>query len=99
MKQKNGKLLQLEYLDRQKAYIGKSNWDHDPNFKGRMSNLYFFDQELSPNHIQSLYEGTYNVNSNNNLESNETENKSTVQPTSIEDIQINPNWIRFFEIK
>ena len=99
MKQSNGEPLKIEYRNRQKAYIGKSNWGHDPNFKGQMSNLYFFNQELSTSHIESLYEGTYNTTPNNDLKSNKTENTTTVKSKSIDDIQINPNWLRFFEIK
>ena len=99
MKKSNGEPFKIEYKNRQKAYIGKSNWGHDPNFKGQMSNLYFFNQELSISHIQSLYKGTYNTTPNNDLKSNKTENTTTVKSKSIDDIQINPNWLRFFEIK
>ena len=85
--------------NRQKAYIGKSNWSHDPNFKGAMSNLYFFDKELSANHIMSLFNGI-NDDGNDISGNNEVdETPEEIKQKSIDDIQINPNWIRFFKVK
>jgi hypothetical protein len=98
MKKSNGEPLKIEYRNRQKAYIGKSNWGHDPKFKGQMSNLYFFNQELSSNHIESLFKGTYNDNPIKEKKQNEPVSEKT-KKNLIDDIQINPNWLRFFEIK
>ena len=90
--------LKIEYRDRQKAYIGKSNWSYNSNFIGQMSNLYFFNQELSSNHIKSLFEGKYNDNPIKEKEQNKSISEETKRDP-IDDILINPNWIRFFEIK
>jgi hypothetical protein len=90
--------LKIEYRNRNKAYIGKSNWSYNSNFKGQMSNLYFFNQELSSNHIQSLFEGKYNDNPIKEKKQNESTSEETKRDP-IDNIQINPNWLRFFEIK
>ena len=52
--------------------------------------FYFFDQELSTSHIQSLYKGTYNDNIIKEKKQNESTSEETKR-TPIEDIQINPS--------
>lgn len=63
--------------------------------------ILFLDQDNNPyNKILKLdLKKSKNTFKANDLESNETENETTGESNSIEDIEINPNWIRFFEIK
>lgn len=109
MTKSDGTPLKLEFNNRQRSYIGKSNWPaNDPNFKGQMSNLYFFDQELLKDHVKNLFNGDYNNDYQSDTSIFDVENNSNnsnnlidqdIKETPLDEIEISQKWIRFFKIK
>jgi len=49
-------------IQRNNCYIGKSNWNSDPNFNGSIANFVMYQKELSNLEVNALYNSLINSN-------------------------------------
>ena len=49
------KIISAEYVNRTKQYIGRSNWNWDEFFEGKIGDFRIFDEALSQTQIEEIY--------------------------------------------